>query len=271
MLFEPFGALHFRSASRPSLLCDRIPCPILPGIGCSQVTEPVLWSESPSPLSKKSVESTWQSLASHLPKADLESAAGLFLAAHVALLRSDLPSAERSIQKAIAIQGRQPDESPHRTPGASWFVLAAASLLKRDLDSCETWLKAAERTLHAKGSDVDSPEFRHAVGDLFVLQGCLYAQTSHHAKAGRLMIEAFRCHLESESYLSAATDLILRARLLMLDRDWTAAAEILTQAESTLQRASNATSQSRQLQATIDKDRLAIAKSMHAFLVAECN
>jgi len=232
--FDPFARAHFRSESRPVLLCSQIQVPTLPATASLPAVPSVAWIKSDFPLSGLDLKSwAYAHSPSNNPVSAPVTAASLFLTAHHFLLVGNQSAAENCIQKALGLQSTQPAAAT-TSSSASWLVLAANSLLKRDLDSCELWLRQAERSLHQKSIVVDSPEFQHVAGDLFVLQACLMAQTNHRQKSASLLLEAFLCHVKAKSFGPAALDLLLRSRLMALECKWTDALAILELAENTL-------------------------------------
>ena len=254
------------------LLCSQIQVPTLPATASLPAVPSVAWIKSDVPLSGFDLKS-WAAGQSHFtnPVSATVTAASLFLTAHHFLLEGNQSAAENCIQKALGLQSTQPAAAT-TSSSASWLVLAANSLLKRDPDSCELWLRQAERSLHQKSTVVDSPEFQHVAGDLFVLQACLMAQTNHRQKSASLLLEAFLCHMQAKSFGSAALDLLLRSRLLALECKWTDAAEVLELAENTLDGLPKLpTPESVRLRKAIANDREAILRRQNVECVAMSN
>jgi len=266
--FDPFARAHFRSESRPVLLCGQIHVPTLPRSFSPPAVHPIAWIKSDAPLAGSDLQA-WAVGQSHskIPVSAPVTAASLFLKAHHFLCDGNQSAAESCVQKALGLQASQPASSCD-----SWLILAANALFKRDLDSCELWLRHAERSLHHKSTVVDSPEFHRQAGDLFVLQACLFAQTNHRQKSANLLLEAFLCHMNAKAFGSAALDLVLRSRLMALEFKWTDAMEILDLAENTLDslpKPPNA--ETVRLQKTIVNDRNALLRRQNVECVALSN
>jgi hypothetical protein len=228
----------------PALLCSRVRTPSLP---CSIPIDgalPVLWFQSNTSLE-------------HLAFAD---ASTLELADQQVAENSPSLTAEHLFLSA------------HRLMAAGKFAMADRCLLKQDLDSCETWLKQAERTMHGKDLNVESPEFQRAAGDLFAIKACLIAQTRNRTKAETFLTHALACHIKAGANFSTAQDLILQARLRLLDRNLREAELLLAQAEMTLERCLDSSlSDVERLRQAIQGDRQAISSRQRVLMVAESN
>lgn len=272
MRFEPFSSLHARAESR-TLLCHEIRTPTIPQCRDSAMPNSVVWIQAEKPLSQHTPADVIELSERSAREAEQrsESAPSLFLSAHRLLAAGDPLLADRCIQKALISLASHSERSPDVSPAASWLVLATSSLLKSNWDSCETWLRQAERSLH-QTENIDSALFRHAAGDLFAIQACLLSQTHHHEKAAKLLIEAFQCHLQAKSSASAAQDLILRSRLLIRERKWENAETILTQAERVTARGiTNQDPDAARLQKIINRDRASIRDCCRIVRIAESN
>jgi hypothetical protein len=251
--FDPLVPPYFRSGIRPHLLCGLIPIPTLPEVASAAVSPAVVWLGGSESLtdnsSQRHLNASEVATGSVLPaarilqdKLKLATIAWLFEQAHQLLLKDDPVAADRCLQKAIGLQSSVEEPGSAVRPTRGWLVLAANSLLKRDFDSCELWLRQTERSLGHQSPGVDSDEFQRAAGDLFAIQACLFAQTSHFQKSASQFMEAFLCHTKAHAWCSAATDLTLRSRLLILESQWTEAEEILQHAEQAALRAEEALS-----------------------------
>ncbi len=233
MRFDPFQLIPVRSAVLPILLCDQIRTPtILPRVEGTTAL-PLVWIKGEQHLSSanssKKIEGALCDFQVQDEAAD-KSVAHLFRVAHQFLTVGDLAMADRCLQKALALQSRVHSQVESNSPATSWLVLATCSLIKKDFDSCETWLRQAERSLHTLTTDVDSNSFQQSAGDLLAMQACLFAQTQHWQKAEKLLLEAFRCHMQAGNFEAAVRDLILKARVLMLSRKWQEADSLLQDA-----------------------------------------
>jgi hypothetical protein len=185
--------------------------------------------------------------------------------------------ADCCLQKAITLQSGAGAADDFPSPASSWLVLATSSLLGNDLDSCETWLHQAERSMHTMAIDVNSESFQIAAGDLFAIQACLLAQTRHWRKSEKLLLEAFRCHMQAGVYESAVRDLILKARVLVHRRKWQEADALLVEA-ATL---ANSLTKDMEVLASstmllnliqvINRDHSLVRKSEQAFRIAQMN
>ena len=265
MRFDLLVSPHFRSGNRPRLLCSLLPVPTLPQVAAASVPPAVVWLGSSESITaslmgrdSKTAEATASgsaSTAAQLLNVQMKRAtvAWLFEQAHQLLLKDDPVAADGSIQKALGLQSAAGGTGSTFGQAGSWLILAANSLLKFDLDSCELWLRQAERTMGHQSPSVDSAEFQRLAGDLFAIRACLFAQASHYQKSACQFMEAFLCHSKAQNWCSAATDLVLRSRLLMLESKWSDAENILLQAEQTALRAEEHLSPEQPRPADVDR------------------
>jgi hypothetical protein len=235
----------------------------------------VVWFQSNASLDHLSMaDTTALELADHQvgDKSPELSAEYLFLSAHKLMAAGKFGMADRCLQKAVQLHSTVPHSSPQKRPTMAWLVLATSSLLKNDLDSCETWLKQAERSMHGKDLNVESPAFQRAAGDLFAIKACLIAQSPNRAKADTFLTHALACHIKAGANLSIAHDLILQARLKLLHRNLKAAELLLAQSEMTLERClDHSLSDVEQLRQAIQSDRQTISQRQRVLMVAESN
>lgn len=276
MSFELFGLPAVASSpTTPVLLCSRVRTPSLPSDIPVDGALPVLWFQGHASLEHLSTASTNElELADHqvADKSPSVTAEYLFLSAHQLMAAGKSGIADRCLQKALQMQSMMPQNPNQNKSTMSWLVLATNSLLKHDLDSCETWLKQAERSMHGKDLNVESTEFQRAAGDLFAIKACLIAQTPDRAKTDTFLTHALACHIKAGANLSTAHDLILQARLRMLDRSLTEAELLLAQAEMTLERClDDSLADVERLRQTIQNDRQAISNRRRVLMVAESN
>ena len=276
MNFELFGLpVASPAAATPVLLCSRIRTPSLPSTIPIDGALPVLWFHNNTSLE-------------HLPFADARTfeladqqvaensatltAEHLFGSAHKLMATGKFAMADRCLQKALQLHSTSPSNSVQSGSTIAWLVLATNSLLKQDLDSCETWLKQAERTMQGKDLNVESPEFQRAAGDLFAIKACLIAQTRNRTKAETFLTHALACHIKAGANFSTALDLILQARLRLLDRNRKEAELLLAQAEMTLERCLDSSlSEVERLRQAIQSDRQIIRDRQRVLMVAESN
>ena len=266
MNFELFGLpVASPSTATPALLCSRVRTPSLPSTIPIDGALPVLWFQSNTPLEHLPfADATTFELADQQVAEDSATltAEHLFLSAHKLMAAGKFAMADRCLQKALQLHSTSPSNSSQGRPTVAWLVLATNALLKQDLDSCETWLKQAERTMHGKDLNVESPEF----------QACLIAQTRNRTKAETFLTHALACHIKAGANFSTALDLILQARLRLLNRNLKEAELLLAQAEMTLERCLDSSlSEVERLRQAIQSDRQIIRDRQRVLMVAESN
>lgn len=276
MSFELFGLPVVPSTSTvPVLLCSRVRTPSLPSAIPVDGGLPVLWFQGNSSIDQFSIaDSNGLELADHQvgDKSPELTAEYLFLSAHKLMAAGKFGMADRCLQKALQLQSTISHAPGHNKPTIAWLVLATSSLLRNDLDSCETWLKQAERSMHGKDLNVESPEFQRAAGDLFAIKACLIAQSRNRAKADTFLTHALACHIKAGANLSTAYDLILQARLRLLNRSLKEAELLLAQAEMTLERClDDSLADVERLRQAIQSDREAVNNRRRVLMVAESN
>ena len=276
MSFEIFGlpVVTAKPAS-PVLLCSRVRTPSSPSAIPVDGTLPVVWFQSNASLDQSSI-----SEAHELELADQQgsdkspglTAEYLFLSAHQLMAAGKFGMADRCLQKALQLHSSMSRAPDQNKPTMAWLVLATSSLLRNDLDSCETWLKQAERSMHGKDLNVESPEFQRAAGDLFAIKACLIAQSPNRAKADTFLTHALACHIKAGANLSMAHDLILQARLRVQDRSLKEAELLLSQAEMTLERClDDRLADVERLRQAIQSDRQAINSRRRVLMAAASN
>ena len=234
----------------------------------------VLWLQSNTSLEHLPFDGACTVLADQQVAEDSATltAEHLFLSAHKLMVAGKFAMADRCLQKALQLHSTSPSNSVQSRPTVAWLVLATNALLKQDLDSCETWLRQAERTMHGKDLNVESPEFQWAAGDLFAIKACLIAQTRNRIKAETFLTHALACHIKAGANFSTSLDLILQARLRLLDRNLKEAELLLAQAEMTLERClDNSLSEVERLRQAIQSDRQIIRDRQRVLMVAESN
>ena len=275
MNLELFG-LPVASArtATPVLLCSRVRTPSLPPMVPIDGALTVLWLQSNTSLEHLPFDGACTVLADQQVAEDSATltAEHLFLSAHKLMVAGKFAMADRCLQKALQLHSTSPSNSVQSRPTVAWLVLATNALLKQDLDSCETWLRQAERTMHGKDLNVESPEFQWAAGDLFAIKACLIAQTRNRIKAETFLTHALACHIKAGANFSTSLDLILQARLRLLDRNLKEAELLLAQAEMTLERClDNSLSEVERLRQAIQSDRQIIRDRQRVLMVAESN
>lgn len=278
MNYELFGLTAVGlSAPAPVLLCSQIRTPTLPSSISVEESLPVLWFQSNSSVEQlpltgaSSIELADHQVAGKSPALTAEH---LFRTAHKLMADGKFGMADRCLQKALQLHSAMqtaPPSSPG-SPTVAWLVLATSALLKHDLDSSETWLKQAERAMHGKDLNVNSPEFQRLAGDLFAIKACLIAQSRNHAKTETLLTHALACHIKAGANFSTAQDLLLQARVNLLDRNLKEATILLTQAEITLERClDHRLTDVERLRRAIQSDRLTIKHRQRVMTMAESN
>ncbi len=276
MNFELFGLpVASPQMATPILLCSRVRTPSLPSTIPVDGALPVLWFQGNSSLDHLSnADTNAFELADHQvgDQSPGLTAEYLFLSAHKLMEAGKFGMADRCLQKALQLQSTMP-HAPHQNKHTTaWLVLATSSLLKNDLDSCETWLKQAERALHGKDLNVESPEFQRAAGDLFAVKACLIAQSRNRGKADTFLTHALACHIKAGANFSTTQDLILQARLRLLERGLKEAELLLSQAEMTLERCiDDSMAEVERLRQAIQSDRQVISKRQRVLMMAESN
>lgn len=279
MSFELFGLPVVASTpdtpATPLLLCSLVRTPSLPSAIPVDGALPVLWFQGNSSLNHLPIADTnGLELADHQvgDKSPGLTTEYLFLSAHKLMAAGKFGMADRCLQKALQLQSTM-SYAPNQTkPTMAWLVLATSSLLKNDLDSCETWLKQAERSMHGKDLNVESPEFQGSAGDLFAIKACLIAQSRDRTKADTFLTHALACHIKAGANLSMTRDLILQARLRLLDRNLKEAELLLSQAEMTLERClDDSMADVERLRQAIQSDRQTIKQRQRVLMVAESN
>jgi hypothetical protein len=126
--------------------------------------------------------------------------------------------------------------------------------------------------MHGKDLNVESSEFQQAAGDLFAIKACLIAQTRNRAKADTFLTHALACHIKAGANFSTAQDLILQARLRLLDRNLKEAELLLAQAEMTLERCLDVSlADVERFRLAIQSDRQIIRHRRQVLLSAESN
>ncbi len=273
--FDPLASVASRSPFGVTLLCRLIATPAVPRVNANSGVPQILWVHG-----KQSLSGAGDGFIPSHSLCDAQSDSGkledsaelLFLAAHQLLANGDLPASDYCLQKALSLQAGRTLPTLNLSPGSSWLILASNSLLKRDFDSCETWLRQAERSLHGKNLDVTSPEFLSSAGDLFAIQACLFAQTQHRIKAGKMFSQAMDCHFQAQLFAAAAQDLVLHARLLMLGKSWNEAAARLQKAKELLEGKLPASDPDRlRLQRVISDEISKMGRHQKAIAIAESN
>ncbi len=276
MSYEMFGLpVIAATPTAPVLLCSSVRTPSLPSAIPVDGALPVVWFQSNASLDHLSITDTNElELADHQvgDKSPGMTEEYLFLSAHKLMAAGKFGLADRCLQKALQLQSAMTQAPSQNKPTIAWLVLATSSLLKNDLDSCETWLKQAERALHGKDLNVESPEFQRAAGDLFAIKACLIAQSRNRTKVDTFLTHALACHIKAGANLSTAHDLILQARLRLLDRNLDVAELLLAQSEMTLERClDDSMADVERLRQAIQHDRQVINSRRRVLLVAESN
>lgn len=155
----------------------------------------------------------------------------LLLMAHMRIDYGDSVGAERCLQSAMKQLGRQavvPVKSFGRTRSRistasryvlcarDWLILAVQALLNHDPGSCLLWIYQADRRVFDSVAASESPQRLRLVGDLHAVLACVASQAAEIKEAETLLSTAYRTHVQAEAFEAACRDLILTARLAML-------------------------------------------------------
>jgi len=158
----------------------------------------------------------------------------LFLMAHMRMDCGDPVGAERCLQSAVKQLGHQtgmhvqsssqarsriaPVEtaSPYALCDRDWLILAIQALLNHDLESCLLWIHQADRCAFDSVDASESPQRLRLVGDLHAVLACVAAQAEEMEEAEKFLATAYRRHVQTEAFQAVCRDLILTARLAML-------------------------------------------------------
>jgi tetratricopeptide (TPR) repeat protein len=274
MHFDPFALPHSSLELRQNVFCEKLRVPIIVKPTQTATSMPVVWLKSGQTLRENPPKT-----ADWIPSPDASdenpigaTPAAFFNQAMRCLASGDMPKAEQFIQKALTELALNPNRPDGAANTQSWQTLAICSLLKGDLDSCETWLRQAERSFHGKGADVSSAEFQIGAGDQLAIQACLFAQTNHHKKAIQMLADASQCHLKGHAHASVAQDLVLQARMLARDREWVYAELAIEEAERAIEHLDDVSrAEAQRLGQIVSSDRAAINAFRKTSKAAEWN
>ena len=206
----------------------------------------------------------------------------LFLMAHMWMDCGDPVSAERCLQLAVKHLGHQTEmqvkstgqarsrisavatASPSALCDRDWLILAIQALLNHDLESCLLWIHQADRRVF---DDVAASEFPQRLwlgGDLHAVLACVAAQAGEMEEAEKFLATAYRRHVQAEAFQAVCRDLILTARLAMLQCQPDRTQTLLDAAECQLVMALTPDEADRSpLMDIIHRDRMQIAGTSH--------
>lgn len=100
--------------------------------------------------------------------------------------------------------------------GRDWLILAIQALLNHDLESCLLWIHHADRQVFDSVTASESPQRLRLVGDMYAVLACVAAQAGEMDESEQFLATAYQRHLQSEAFQAVCRDLILTARLAML-------------------------------------------------------
>ncbi|MEJ7594681.1 MAG: hypothetical protein WKF77_24390 [Planctomycetaceae bacterium] len=158
----------------------------------------------------------------------------LFVMAHMRMEHGDPVDAQRCLQSAVKQLGHQTGmpvksscqagwrisafetTSPPALCDRDWLILAMQALLNHDLESCLLWIHQADRRVFDSVTASESPRRLRLIGDLHAVLACVAAQAEEIEEAEKFLATAYQRHVQAEAFQSACRDLILTARLAML-------------------------------------------------------
>ena len=172
--------------------------------------------------------------------------------AHMRMDHGDTVGAEQCLQSAVKQLGHQTGmpvnssgqarsrispvatASPYALCDRDWLIMAIQALLNHDLDSCLLWIHQADRRVFDSVDASESPQRLWLVGDLHAVLACVAMEASEIEEAEEFLATAYQRHLQAEAFQSACRDLILTARLAMLQRQSDRTQTLLDAAECQL-------------------------------------
>ena len=219
-----------------NLLCQTLPSPLEPSFAAESPELRRLWQKSQLWWCEQNLQGALSVLLeiSQTPGLIRElKIPTLFLAAHLHFHRDEAPQANRCIQSAVRIYTEETDFPPNGSnplvtrsyalEGREWLILAISSLVRGDMESCLLWIHQAERDLQKRGADTEKNKRLQQHGDLHAILACIAAKSNEISEAEKALSIAYRTHVQAESFRSASRDLVLTARLAMLqDQRWRA-------------------------------------------------
>ncbi len=234
--FDPFLPSRSDVDSRHrTLLCELITIPTVPFCQANVGALATIWRRAEKAIDEGCSWEACQIFLVALTNQDLPPRRilqFLFEAAFRLLAAGDQTAADRCTQKALGFLGSQSDRAVRDSLTNQWLVLATSGLLKDDFDSCELWLRQAQRSLAQMERNSPSETTRRYAGDCHAIQAQLAVQTGNLEQAIDLFTRAYDCHTDTNATCSAAQDLVLRARCYMREQNWDFAETDLAQAES---------------------------------------
>ncbi len=154
--------------------------------------------------------------------------------------------------------------SPQALCDRDWLILAMQALLNHDLESCLLWIHQADRRVFDSVAASESPRRLRLVGDLHAVLACVAAQAEEMEEAEKFLATAYQRHVQAEAFQSACRDLILTARLAMLQDQSDRTQTLLDAAECQLVMALTSDEADRSpLMDIIHSDRMQIADTSH--------
>ena len=205
----------------------------------------------------------------------------LFVTAHMRMEHGDTVGAAQCLQSAMKQLGHQAGmpvksfdqsrsriaavtmASPYALCDRDWLILAIQALLNHDLESCLLWIYQADRRVFDPVSASESPRRLRLVGDLHAVLACVAAEARELEEAEKFLATAYQRHVQAEAFQAVSRDLILTARLVILQGQSDRAQTLLDAAECQLVMALTPDEADRSpLMDIIHRDRMQIADLM---------
>ena len=249
MKIKFFAATHREQAAVPfggDLLCQTLRSPVEPSFATAIPELARSWQQCRSQWGEQHLKDAVSGLMRFSQTPGLASRSKiptLFLAAHLHFHCDDVTQANRCIQSAVRMYADETGLATNSVPELSascaagtcdWLILAISSLIKSDMESCLLWIHQAERDLHRHHTDKESSQHLQLQGDLHAVLACVAAKSKETSEAEKALAIAYRSHIKAESFRSASRDLLLTARLALLQNQRSRALSLLDAAECQL-------------------------------------
>jgi hypothetical protein len=206
----------------------------------------------------------------------------LLLMAHMQMDHGDIVGAEQCLQSAMKQLGHQTGvpkkssgqarsristtatASPYALCARDWLILAILAIRNHDLESCLLWIHHADRRVFGSVAASGSPQRLQLVGDLHAVLACVATQAGEIEAAEKFLATAYQRHAQAEAFPAVCRDLILTARLAMLQGHSDRTQTLLDAAECQLLMALTPDDADRSpLMDIIHSDRMQMAGSSH--------
>ena len=280
-------ALGQKSAQFPAtqLLCRKLRCPVEVAFSTTMPRLAALWRPIRSLWEQNYRAEACSLMAETTPHAAQDASRSiptLFLLAQMRMDHGDTVGGERCLQSAVRQLGLQTNmraKPPSRVQSRistadvdasyalcdrDWLILAIQALLKDDIESCLLWIRQADPRLFETVGAAESPQRLRLVGDLHAILACVAAQTDELEEAEKLLVTAYEKHVQVEAFQAVCRDLILTARLAMLQGQFDRTQTLLDAAECQLVLALHPDEADRSpLMSIIYSDRMQFAETLH--------